>query len=130
MNNEISREGYDFSFNPQGCESCGGECCLGESGFVWITTAEIKQLSRFLNISFRECCNDYLTKEKHRYTINEIKLSENAYACVFFDRELKKCSVYDARPTQCRTFPFWEDYQLVKDETYHMCPAVKPLQIS
>jgi Fe-S-cluster containining protein len=28
--------------------------------------------------------------------------------CIFLDRESRKCSVYAARPTQCRTWPFWD----------------------
>lgn len=30
---------------------------------------------------------------------------EGSYDCTFL--EGKKCSVYEARPTQCRTFPWW-----------------------
>jgi Fe-S-cluster containining protein len=28
--------------------------------------------------------------------------------CVFFDVEKRNCSVYQSRPLQCRTWPFWE----------------------
>jgi hypothetical protein len=28
--------------------------------------------------------------------------------CVFFDTEKRKCSVYEARPRQCKTWPFWD----------------------
>ena len=28
--------------------------------------------------------------------------------CVFFDRETRHCQVYDHRPRQCRTWPFWQ----------------------
>ena len=27
--------------------------------------------------------------------------------CVFFDNEARGCTVYDLRPQQCRTWPFW-----------------------
>ncbi len=27
--------------------------------------------------------------------------------CVFFHSESRTCEVYDARPRQCRTWPFW-----------------------
>ena len=28
--------------------------------------------------------------------------------CVLLNPETKKCMVYDTRPVQCRTWPFWE----------------------
>lgn len=34
-----------------------------------------------------------------------LKNNETDTACIFLEN--KKCSVYEARPTQCRTFPFW-----------------------
>ena len=27
--------------------------------------------------------------------------------CVFYDRKAKGCGVYEDRPRQCRTWPFW-----------------------
>ena len=27
--------------------------------------------------------------------------------CIFFDREIKGCKLYEVRPVQCRTWPFW-----------------------
>jgi len=46
--------------------------------------------------------------------------------CVFFDTDTRRCSVYGARPRQCRTWPFWdsnlrraEDWQ----ETCRVCPG-------
>ena len=32
----IKKNGYNFSFNPTACESCAGNCCIGESGYIWI----------------------------------------------------------------------------------------------
>jgi hypothetical protein len=29
--------------------------------------------------------------------------------CVFFDPDRRGCRVYPARPTQCRTWPFWSE---------------------
>jgi Fe-S-cluster containining protein len=46
--------------------------------------------------------------------------------CVFFDAQKRKCSVYEARPLQCRTWPFWESN--IKTEkawqrTCSVCPG-------
>lgn len=46
--------------------------------------------------------------------------------CVFFDNETRKCNVYEARPRQCKTWPFW-DSNLRSPETWEetceSCPG-------
>ena len=57
----------------------------------------------------------------------ERQLAKDNYACVFFDLEKKCCSIYEARPTQCRTFPFWDYFKENKEEVFKECPAIKEL---
>ncbi len=121
----ITKEGFDFSFDPDECSTCGGRCCIGESGYVYITTAEIKKLSEYLGVSIPELHKNHLTKERHRFTINEMKYDDLNYTCIYFDMKKKQCSVYEARPQQCRTFPFWDHYKIEKDVVFYDCPAVK-----
>ena len=47
----ITKEGFDFSFNPKACEECGGKCCTGESGYIWVNPLEMQKIANFLNIS-------------------------------------------------------------------------------
>ena len=32
-------EGYCFGFDGGKCEECGGKCCAGESGYVFLSNA-------------------------------------------------------------------------------------------
>lgn len=123
----IKKDGYDFAFNPKGCDSCEGNCCIGESGNIWISRQEIEYLKNHLNISIEELASKYIEKRGYRYSIKERKLAENNYACIFFDLEKKQCGIYEARPTQCRTFPFWEYFKTNKKEVIKECPAIKEL---
>ncbi|MGB0989332.1 zinc/iron-chelating domain-containing protein [Arcobacter sp. F155] len=123
----IKKDGYDFAFNPKGCDSCEGNCCIGESGNIWISRQEIEYLKNHLNISIEELASKYIEKRGYRYSIKERKLAENNYACIFFDLEKKQCGIYEARPTQCRTFPFWEYFKTNKEEVIKECPAIKEL---
>lgn len=123
----IKKDGYDFAFNPKGCDSCEGNCCIGESGNIWISRQEIEYLKDHLNISIEELASKYIEKRGYRYSIKERKLAENNYACIFFDLEKKQCGIYEARPTQCRTFPFWEYFKTNKEEVIKECPAIKEL---
>ena len=46
--------------------------------------------------------------------------------CVFFDGKARKCTVYDARPRQCRTWPFWQSNVATKEawkQTCEVCPG-------
>lgn len=127
MSDLIKKDGFNFAFDPNGCNSCNGNCCIGESGYIWINSKEIEELAKFLKISIEELKNRFLNKIGYKYSIKEIKLSANNFACYFFDLEKKQCSIYEARPTQCRTFPFWEYFKINEQEVYKECPAIKKL---
>jgi Fe-S-cluster containining protein len=123
--NIIKKQGFDFGFDPQGCDTCEGNCCIGESGNIWINKQEIENLSNHLDISLEELRFRFLEKRGYKYSIKEIKLSSDNYACIFFDLEKKQCSIYEARPIQCRTFPFWDYFKNHKEEVIKECPAIK-----
>lgn len=123
----ITKEGFDFGFNPIGCNSCEGNCCIGESGNIWINKQEIENLSKHLNLSLDELRGKFLEKRGYKYSLREIKLAEDNYACVFFNLEKRQCSIYEVRPIQCRTFPFWDYFKDNKEEVIKECPAIKEL---
>lgn len=47
-----------------------------------------------------------------RWSLNEVR-SEHGFDCAFLDRESVPgkavCALYEARPSQCRTWPFWPE---------------------
>jgi len=95
------RDGLRF-----GCTGCGA-CCTVE-GYVWVNRREVERLAGHLQISLDEFGARYLRQVGRRYSLTEVPVpgSPRQKACVFWDG---KCSVYEARPTQCRTFPFWKE---------------------
>lgn len=123
----MTQEDYQYSFNANECSKCEGNCCIGESGYIWINKQEIYNLAEHLDTTPEDLGMRYLKKVGYKYSICEKEVSEGNYACVFFDLEKKQCSIYDARPSQCRTFPFWEQFKNNEQEVYEECPAVKPL---
>ncbi|RXK01235.1 zinc/iron-chelating domain-containing protein [Arcobacter sp. CECT 8986] len=123
----LKEKGYNYCFDANECSSCKGNCCIGESGYIWITKDEIENLAKHLNISLDEVRVNYLRKVGYKYSIKERQLAPDNFACIFFDTEKRQCSVYEARPTQCRTFPFWEYFKNNEKEVYEECPAIKPL---
>jgi Fe-S-cluster containining protein len=127
MSTLLKQEGFDYAFEPSICDTCEGNCCIGESGYIWINKTEVNTLASHLNMTVQEVGLQYLMKVGYKYSIKEKQLSQDNYACVFFDLNKRQCSIYEARPKQCRTFPFWDYFknniQEVKDE----CPAIKDL---
>jgi Fe-S-cluster containining protein len=121
----IKKDGFKFSFDESECTRCDGNCCVGESGYIWVTPNEIQNISLSLHLEVSEFKKHYLDKIKYRFSIKEKRLSDSNYACIFFDLDLKKCSIYDVRPMQCRTFPFWDYFRQNPQEAIKECPAIK-----
>ncbi len=120
----VEQEGFSYKFDPIRCGTCEGNCCIGESGYIWITQDEIEKLSLFLDKNIDEVIANDLKKVAYKYSINEIKLDENNFACKFFDLSKKQCSIYEVRPNQCRTFPFWDYFKERINEVKEECPAI------
>jgi Fe-S-cluster containining protein len=120
----LEKENYPYKFNENKCATCEGNCCIGESGYIWITKDEYVKLASLLKISVEKLGEKYLFKVGYKFSIKEKQISPSSYACVFFDLDKKQCSVYDARPSQCRTFPFWEHFKQNIEEVKKECPAI------
>jgi len=46
--------------------------------------------------------------------------------CVILSKENRKCTVYEDRPRQCRTWPFWKSNLRTREtwaETCRVCPG-------
>ena len=54
----------------------------------------------------------YAHRVHGRLTLNEVR-TEHGYDCVFLRRDPNNgkalCSIYEVRPQQCRTWPFWPE---------------------
>lgn len=80
-----------------------GNCCGGAPGVVRVTTDDITNLARYLEVS------DASFRETYTREVGEDELSlreKSNHDCIFFERE-QGCLVYHHRPRQCRTWPFW-----------------------
>lgn len=119
----MHEKGYAYAFNPKACEACQGNCCIGESGYIWVSLEEIRAMAQHQKMSEAVFINDYLLKIRYRFTLKEIPY-EGGFGCIFFDRDKKMCRIYDVRPSQCRTFPFWEYFKQNIDEVVTECPGI------
>ncbi len=88
------------------CTMCGG-CCTsrGEYAHVYLNADEQRALADELSLSLAEFRRQYTFTDEFGWT----QLRFDTQACIFLEPETNRCTVYGARPTQCRTFPFWRD---------------------
>ncbi len=119
----IKKEGYPYAFNSDACATCQGRCCTGESGYIYVTKAEIFAIAELLNMDVNEFGVKYLFKKGYKYSLKENKI-DDSYECVFYDRESNGCKIYMARPNQCKTFPFWDYFKTHVDELKQECPGI------
>lgn len=120
---------YPFNFDGSACEGCGGKCCVGESGYVFVSIDEMQKIASFLALEFESFTKSYVRKVGYRFSFIE-KPYQNALACVFFDTDSKQCSIYAHRPKQCRTYPFWEAHKnLDKNDLQTLCNECKGIKL-
>ena len=105
------------------CTQCGN-CCTGAPGYVWVNKEEIKAIASAIGESdIDRFERQYVRKIGIRKSLKELPKS---YDCVFFDGQTRRCTVYEARPRQCRTWPFWDSNVRTEEawaETCRVCPG-------
>ena len=103
------------------CTACG-DCCTGAPGYVWVNKEEIAALAAAEELDVDEFERLYVRKIGIRKSLKEFPNGD----CVFFDTETRKCQHYEARPRQCRTWPFWTSNvksEKAWKETCDVCPG-------
>lgn len=101
-----------------------GKCCTshGEFGFVFLTKEDRVRFAKHLKLSLREFQKKYCDQTREIWHLKEIAGRAD---CIFLSE--KRCSVYEARPGQCRTWPFWPEVMNAKAwkaEVESFCPGV------
>ena len=84
------------------CAGCG-DCCAGAPGHVWVNKAEIEAMAAAVGQDVEKFEKKYVRLVGIRKSLVELSNDD----CIFFDRQRRACKVYNARPRQCRTWPFW-----------------------
>ena len=99
-----------------------GRCCVSREGYgyVYVTLEDRQRFAKYFGLSVREFTKQYCEKDDGIYKIRDFTA-----ACRFLVNN--RCSVYEARPTQCRTWPFWPETLNARGwskEVAAYCPGV------
>lgn len=94
------RDGIRFE-----CTGCGG-CCRARNGYeyVYVDPDEARAIARRLAIPLSQFVDEYLI-EQHEDAQMHLRFDDGACSML----KDGKCSVYEDRPKQCRTWPFWRE---------------------
>ena len=72
----LEAEDFLFVFDENQCAKCGGKCCKGESGYIFVTSNEIQKIAESLQMEFDEFCLKFVKKVGYRYSLIEKKEKE------------------------------------------------------
>ncbi|MFM7844816.1 MAG: YkgJ family cysteine cluster protein [Planctomycetota bacterium] len=101
------------------CSQCG-DCCTGAPGYVWVNQEEINELAKLTGAASVEAFEEQYVRQ---VGVRRSLLEHSNGDCVFFDNQKRGCTVYEARPRQCRTWPFWDSNLRNPEEWARTCQA-------
>jgi uncharacterized protein len=122
------------------CARCS-YCCRGDPGFIFLTKGDLRRLLRRLSLDFKTFFREYCTLVDAgtgmALSLRDVAAQGSGkdgtdkggtrpvYECVFWGGG--GCSVYEDRPIQCSTYPFWVsivDSKASWREEARSCPGI------
>ena len=102
-----------------------GKCCVSRDsyGFVYLSKIDLRRFSKYFKLSLNAFKKKYC-----QITDGFIHLAEKDELkgnCIFLKD--KMCTVYKSRPSQCRTWPFWNENMKTKlwnENIKSFCPGI------
>jgi Fe-S-cluster containining protein len=102
MNKKITFYNNGLQFE---CARCSF-CCRNTPGYVFISHNDLDLLVKAFKITQTEFINKYC----RFIDMHEMKklsfIEKDNFDCIFWEKS--GCAIYQYRPIQCRSYPFWE----------------------
>jgi Fe-S-cluster containining protein len=88
------------------CTQCG-KCCWtrGAYAHVYLDKDDELRLAERLGVPLADFRERFTFRDENGF----VELDFVGGRCILLDAETNLCTVYESRPTQCRTFPFWPE---------------------
>lgn len=86
------------------CAKCPGYCC--SYPLIELTKRDVQRLADHFGLSFTKARKKF-TAERWgaKYSMRRKADEHFGKICQFFDTENRRCTVYKARPSTCRSYP-------------------------
>ena len=86
------------------CSKCPGFCCSYQ--IIPLTRTDVERLARHFDLSVAATKKKYIVaRDDEEFTMRRKADVHFGKVCQFFDTEARKCTVYKARPSTCRSYP-------------------------
>jgi Fe-S-cluster containining protein len=95
--------------------------CCNQSGFVYLTEDDLKRAAKFTGMTRPAFEEKYVYRTRHELRLRKPRDKQ----CPFLLDH--GCSIHPAKPTQCRTFPFWPELVENRKEwqsASQFCPGI------
>lgn len=118
MNERFYDQGLAFE-----CTQCHA-CCRHDPGYVFLSEKDLSALCGHFGKSREAFISDYCRWVDLGEGPLLCLLEKANFDCIFWD---KGCTVYEARPTQCRSYPFWKSPLSSKEQwkwEARFCPGI------
>jgi uncharacterized protein len=106
------------------CTRCS-KCCRHTPGYVFLSAADLELLAGASGLAEKEFLDRYC-RSVDLGLARRISLREKAnFDCILWENG--GCSRYEARPLQCRSFPFWSACIASQEDWLHHarnCPGM------
>jgi uncharacterized protein len=94
--------------------------CCDQEGFVFLSEDDLLRAAKFTKMTAAAFEKKYVYRTAHQLRFRKPREKQ----CPFLDGG---CTIHPAKPTQCRTFPFWPETISSKaawQRIGHYCPGV------
>jgi uncharacterized protein len=95
--------------------------CCNMEGWVYLTEDDLKRAAKFTGMSAKAFESKFVYRTRHQMRLRKPPDKQ----CSFLQEH--GCSIHPAKPTQCRTFPFWPELverRTAWNRTGRYCPGI------
>ena len=86
------------------CLKCPGYCC--SYTVISLTHFDVKRLAKYFGLGFRQTVKRYtIRRYEDQYTMKRKADKYFGKICQFFNTNKRRCTIYEARPSTCRSYP-------------------------
>jgi Fe-S-cluster containining protein len=85
------------------CSKCPGYCCTYKT--IDVTKKDIARLAKHFGVTYDQAKTKYTKLVYGDLSLRHQKDHIFRRACLFFDTDKRRCTVYEARPAVCRRYP-------------------------
>tara|TARA_B100001996_G_C18635031_1_gene583359 strand:- start:411 stop:866 length:456 start_codon:yes stop_codon:yes gene_type:complete len=91
---------------PFSCQADCGKCCDEPGGIVYLRPEDANILSNHHRLAMDEWLErDCRQTIDGRFVLKSDPITD---ICIYLSAD-KKCTVYESRPVQCKSYPFWPE---------------------